>query len=198
MILRLSILGLLIVLVAVLVWRSMEGFVNPTGLSRLAPAASSAPSAPAALSSAPAPTTVSVTETTFDAMDAKQKADLLREIKRTLREEILADRAFDSLGRGKRKDTDDADDDADDDDTDNADDADSRDGSMNGCSDATLQGSEYMRRKKSQDDCTADSCNDDVEARCPTNPNGSCPSMPDMSKYIRKDAIPCWGCSIDF
>ena len=25
----------------------------------------------------------------------------------------------------------------------------------------------------------------------------NCPKMPDMSKYIRKDSIPCWGCSID-
>ena len=23
-----------------------------------------------------------------------------------------------------------------------------------------------------------------------------CPPMPDMSKYIRKDAIPCWGCNL--
>jgi hypothetical protein len=30
------------------------------------------------------------------------------------------------------------------------------------------------------------------------NTNESCPPAPDMSKYIKKDKIPCWGCSLDY
>jgi hypothetical protein len=28
--------------------------------------------------------------------------------------------------------------------------------------------------------------------------NVDCPLMPDMSEYIRKDAIPCWNCTLDY
>jgi hypothetical protein len=28
--------------------------------------------------------------------------------------------------------------------------------------------------------------------------NGSCPPQPHMSEYIKKDKIPCWGCSLDY
>jgi hypothetical protein len=50
-------------------------------------------------------------------------------------------------------------------------------------SNSTAQGKEYSSssQKTSDDSCTPE-----------------CPSMPDMSKYIKKDAIPCWGCSIDY
>ena len=33
---------------------------------------------------------------------------------------------------------------------------------------------------------------------CPSNPDGSCPPVPDMSQYIRKDQIPCWNCTLDY
>jgi hypothetical protein len=36
------------------------------------------------------------------------------------------------------------------------------------------------------------------EYRCPKNPDGSCPPVPDLTQYIRKDQIPCWGCAIDY
>jgi hypothetical protein len=26
----------------------------------------------------------------------------------------------------------------------------------------------------------------------------SCPPQPDMAQFIKKDAIPCWGCSLDY
>jgi len=26
----------------------------------------------------------------------------------------------------------------------------------------------------------------------------ACPKMPDMSQYIKKDAIPCWGCTVEY
>ena len=53
--------------------------------------------------------------------------------------------------------------------------------------DSTAQGKEYE-----------ESCYKDTEYRCPKNPDGSCPPMPDMSQYIKKDEIPCWGCSLDY
>jgi hypothetical protein len=53
--------------------------------------------------------------------------------------------------------------------------------------DSTSQGKEYEN-----------SCYKDTEYRCPKNPDGSCPPLPDMSQYIKKDSIPCWGCSLDY
>lgn len=38
----------------------------------------------------------------------------------------------------------------------------------------------------------------DESKPCPAYPDGSCPPYPDMSKYIKKDSIPCWNCSIDY
>ena len=53
--------------------------------------------------------------------------------------------------------------------------------------DSTAQGKEYE-----------ENCYKETEYRCPKNPDGSCPPVPDMTQYIKKDAIPCWGCSIDY
>jgi hypothetical protein len=52
---------------------------------------------------------------------------------------------------------------------------------------STAQGKEYE-----------DTCCKGSEYRCPKNPDGSCPPVPDMTQYIKKDAIPCWGCSLDY
>ena len=41
-------------------------------------------------------------------------------------------------------------------------------------------------------------CNNEKEGRCPRYPDGTCPPAQDMSKYIAKDAIPCWGCNLDY
>jgi hypothetical protein len=43
-----------------------------------------------------------------------------------------------------------------------------------------------------------DNCYKGTVSRCPKNPDGTCPPIPDMSNYIKKDSIPCWGCNIDF
>jgi hypothetical protein len=53
--------------------------------------------------------------------------------------------------------------------------------------DSTQQGKEYMN-----------GCDKEPDYRCPKNPDGSCPPIPDMTQYIKKDAIPCWGCSLDY
>ena len=52
---------------------------------------------------------------------------------------------------------------------------------------ATAQGKEYEN-----------SCYKGTEYRCPKNPDGTCPPVPDMSNYIKKDQIPCFGCSLDY
>jgi hypothetical protein len=41
-------------------------------------------------------------------------------------------------------------------------------------------------------------CHKKTDYRCPLNPDGSCPPVPDMSQYIKKNQIPCWGCSLDY
>ena len=52
---------------------------------------------------------------------------------------------------------------------------------------STTQGKEYNN-----------ACYKRSQSRCPKNPDGTCPPIPDMSNYIKKDEIPCWGCSIDY
>lgn len=52
----------------------------------------------------------------------------------------------------------------------------------NSLSNATAQGAEFKG----------------PEYRCPKNPDGSCPPVPDMTQYIKKDSIPCWNCNIDY
>jgi hypothetical protein len=65
----------------------------------------------------------------------------------------------------------------------------------NSCSDSssTQQGNEF---NKASQKC--DGPSDEDSYRCPKNPDGSCPPVPDMTQYIKKDAIPCWGCSVDY
>jgi hypothetical protein len=56
-----------------------------------------------------------------------------------------------------------------------------------GCpmSDSCAQGKEY--EMSSYKDTTKKAADDK-----------SCPPMPNMSEYIKKDKIPCWGCSLDY
>lgn len=42
------------------------------------------------------------------------------------------------------------------------------------------------------------SCYKDTDYKSSKNSDDSCPQMPDMAQYIKKDAIPCWGCSVDY
>lgn len=98
---------------------------------------------------------VPVSDTAYDAMSLKQRSDLLSQIQRTVRDELLA-----------------------------------------------------ARRQPVGKDCDSDSDNDtscpsekqgqDYDYRCPKNLDGSCPPVPDLTQYIRKDQIPCWGCAVDF
>ena len=57
---------------------------------------------------------------------------------------------------------------------------------------SSKQGKEYQKDKPKAKPTPSD------DNPCPAYPNGTCPSIPDMSKYIRKDEIPCWGCTLDY
>lgn len=104
---------------------------------------------------------VSLSGSGYDAMALQQRADLLKDIQKVVKNEIIASRNTTPLLGKKQSDKDDT--------------------------DSTAQGKEYE-----------ESCHKDTEYRCPKNPNGTCPPIPDMSDYIKKDAIPCWGCNIDY
>lgn len=105
---------------------------------------------------------ISISGPGYDAMTLKQKMDLLKDIQKVVRNEILAGRSTQPVLSGETR----------------------KGGQM---TDATAQGQEYEG-----------SCYKDTEYRCPKNPDGSCPPIPDMTQYIKKDAIPCWGCSLDY
>lgn len=107
---------------------------------------------------------ISISQDGHDAAILQQKSELLKDIQKVVRNEVLANRNTTPLLCGE------------------------------GCSyknstdtDAVAQGQEYEN-----------SCYKDKEYRCPKNPDGSCPPVPDMTQYVKKDAIPCWGCSLDY
>jgi hypothetical protein len=103
---------------------------------------------------------VTLSKCGYDAMTKQQKAELLRDIQKVVRNEILSNRyTTPMVNESKEKKS----------------------------TDSTAQGDEY-----------SDSCHKDTEYRCPKNPDGTCPPIPDMTKYIKKDSIPCFGCSLDY
>jgi hypothetical protein len=110
---------------------------------------------------------VTMSDTSYDAMALKQKSDLLTNIQKMFRNELLASRSTDSSVIDKTS-------------------------SSYSKSSSTQQGNEF---NKASQKCESD---DEDSYRCPKNPDGSCPPVPDMSQYIKKDAIPCWGCSVDY
>jgi hypothetical protein len=103
---------------------------------------------------------VSISGSGYNAMSLQEKADLLKDIQKLVRNEVLAHRATTPIisGETEHKKT-----------------------------DSTAQGQDYEN-----------SCSKDTDYRCPKNPDGSCPPLPDMTQYIKKDAIPCYGCSLDY
>ncbi len=91
----------------------------------------------------------------FDAMSLQQKTDLLKDIQKLVRNEILAQRQIDQSSVNVPN--------------------------SSVQSESEQQGKEFNKSKP-----------------CPANPDGSCPPVPDMSQYIRKDQIPCWNCTLDY
>lgn len=103
---------------------------------------------------------VSISGSGYNAMTLQQRAELLKDIQKVVRNEVLASRATKPIIPAE---------------------------THYKPSESTAQGKEYEG-----------SCYKDTEYRCPKNPDGSCPPVPDMSQYIKKDEIPCWGCSLDY
>lgn len=107
---------------------------------------------------------VTISGSGYDAMSLQQRMDLLKDIQKAVRNELLASRnttaVDDKDDYYKSRDT-----------------------------DSTAQGREYSRGTYKQSECDTTQKPDE---------NNGCPPMPDMSQYIRKDAIPCWGCTLDY
>ena len=106
---------------------------------------------------------VSISGSGYNAMNLQERAELLKDIQKLVRNEVLASRSTTPVINGNTT------------------------SNTASNTDSTAQGQEYEG-----------SCYKDTEYRCPKNSDGTCPPVPDMSEYIRKDAIPCWGCSLDY
>jgi hypothetical protein len=104
---------------------------------------------------------VSISGSGYNAMNLQERAELLKDIQKLVKNEVLANRSTQPIISGETRRSQDT--------------------------DSTAQGREYEG-----------SCYKDTEYRCPKNPDGSCPPVPDMTQYIKKDEIPCWGCSLDY
>jgi hypothetical protein len=104
---------------------------------------------------------VSISGSGYNAMNLNERAELLKDIQKLVKNEVLANRSTKPIISGETRKSQDT--------------------------DSTAQGKEYE-----------ESCYKDTEYRCPKNPDGSCPPVPDMTQYIKKDEIPCYGCSLDY
>jgi len=104
---------------------------------------------------------VSISGSGYNAMNLNERAELLKDIQKLVKNEVLANRSTKPIISGETR--------------------------MSQDTDSTAQGKEYE-----------ESCYKDTEYRCPKNPDGSCPPVPDMTQYIKKDEIPCYGCSLDY
>jgi len=126
---------------------------------------------------------VSVSDTGYTAMQGQQKSELLTSIQKIVRNELLANRMTEPTVPNKR------DDDNCNDDVDQPD------------SHCTAQGSEFKKATPKRMSKGCPDSSDPCDAS--DQPKNSAPkpyksNLPDMSKYIKKDSIPCWGCSLDY
>ena len=115
----------------------------------------------------PKPTTVSptveISDTGYKAMELNKQSNMLNDIQKIVKNELLADRMLDASIK-------------------NAPDVLKEAPKKKSCKNDSCDDDSC-----DNDSCDDDSCNDD-----------SCTPKIDMSKYIKKDQIPCWGCSIDY
>ena len=117
--------------------------------------------------------TVTVSDTAYDSMTLKQRSDLLKNVQKLVRDEILLARQVGTLKEQEEEEEEEEEQE----------------------DPSEWQGRDYHRR------CHQDGQGQEEkkqEYRCPKNPDGSCPPVPDLTQYIRKDQIPCWGCSVDY
>lgn len=133
-----------------------------------------------AMTSVPTPAAkVEVSDTAYESMSKNQRSQLLKDIQKIVRNEILSERSVsnpsgsDSSSSSSRSDE-------------------VSEEEMEECdTNLTSQGKDYMKNNLKTN-------KEDSEAGCPPGKDGLCPPLPDMRDYIRKDKIPCWGCTIDY
>ena len=157
--------------------------VSTASTASTAPTAPTAPTASDASDTSVTPSRtdiipeISVSGSGYAAMTLQQRAELIKDIQKIVRNEILANRSTTPVSPSTSTTALTA----------TTSTASTTNNSQTSNTNSTAQGSEYEN-----------SCYKDTEYRCPKNPDGSCPPMPDMSQYIKKDAIPCWNCSLDY
>lgn len=105
---------------------------------------------------------ISISGNGYDAMTLQQRMELLKDIQKVVRNELISQRTTQPIISGETR-------------------------KSPSASDSTAQGKEYTK-----------SCYKGADESCPSYPDGSCPPVPDMTQYIKKDAIPCWGCALDY
>jgi hypothetical protein len=128
---------------------------------------------------------VSVSDDAYAAMLLKQKSEILQDLQKIVRNEILAQRSTNPVAPS---------------------------GPKSSTTHSTEQGKEYSRKNHKRDSCTDDSDCDHPNGYKPNtcdeppcdHPNGYKPNKcddcekPDMREYIRKDSIPCMNCNLDY
>ena len=124
---------------------------------------------------------VSISDIGYNAMEKQQRSDLIRDIQTIVKNELLSDRATQHTSQMERGPF----------------------GPMDSA--AISQGREYSRNSYKSEDSDCEDGSDGPNDGSTNGPNGyngfNKPNRQrhhDMSKYIKKDAIPCWGCSLDY
>lgn len=123
---------------------------------------------------------VKVSDDSYAAMLLKQKSEILQDLQKIVRNEILAQRSTNPVDG-------------------------SRDKSRASDTHSTAQGKEYSRKNHKRDDsCDMDDSDCDHPNGYKPHPTGYNPNKcndcdkPDMREYIRKDSIPCMNCNLDY
>ena len=126
---------------------------------------------------------VTVSDTGYAAMALKQKSDLLNGIQKIVHNELLSSRMTQPVSGDAR----------------------SMQGNPMGSSasacgsNALAQGQGYNQVKKpAKGNPPQAESSDSCDQPSDSSPAPYRSSLPDMSQYIRKDSIPCWGCSLDY
>ena len=134
-------------------------------------------SSSASSSASSSPPHVHLSDIGYTAMSLQEKSDILKDIKKMVKNEILANRSMDDNTKNCQ--------------------------SMNSVTDSTAQGQEYestsMHGLHAKDSCGSVNGVDEhgaMNGAMNGTMNSACNH--DMSQYIKKDSIPCWGCSLDY
>jgi hypothetical protein len=117
------------------------------------------------------PSQVSVSDDTYAAMLLKQKSEILQDLQKIVRNEILAQRSTNPVAPSE---------------------------SSSSTTHSTEQGKEYSRKNHKRDSCTDDSDCDHPNGYKPNKCDEPTCEKPDMREYIKKDSIPCMNCNLDY